>query len=172
MDIRSAELGKTYHLKLGSDSKPSGEHEQEFNLCVCPAWIFFREYPMRMPLLSYFFVVGMALLGLLFWSNTRLQSDGSPIKTSQLAGLPKIEFPDEPSQPLMTTVNFAAEHKGSGSEPASSVPTQDKKDAHRKKNAHLELKRKQANRRSRSQFAEYPSSNNLGIPLMGWWPTQ
>ena len=92
---------------------------------------------MRMPLLSYFFVVGMTLLGLLLWSNTRLQSNGSPIKSSQLAGLPKIEFPDEPSQPLMTTVNFAAEHKGSGSQPARSVPAQDKKDAQEKRTRNL-----------------------------------
>ena len=64
---------------------------------------------MRMPLLSYFLVVGTALLGLLLWSNNQLQSDGSPIRTSQLTGLPKIELPKEPSQPLVTTGNFAAE---------------------------------------------------------------
>ena len=62
---------------------------------------------MRMPILSYFLIVGAALLGLLLWSSAELPSSGSPIQTSQLVGVPKSEPQRDPSQPLMTAANFA-----------------------------------------------------------------
>jgi hypothetical protein len=63
---------------------------------------------MRMPIFTYFVVVGTALLALLVLSSYEFPDVGSPIKTSQLVGLPKVELRPEPQQ-LMTTSNLAVE---------------------------------------------------------------
>ena len=66
---------------------------------------------MRMPIFTYLVAAGAALLALLILSSYELPDVGSPINTSQLVGLPKVE-PRPELQPLMTTSNFAAEEKG------------------------------------------------------------
>ena len=63
---------------------------------------------MRMPIFTYFMVIGTALLALFMLSSYELPNVGSPIKTSQVVGLPKVE-PRPEQQPLMTISNFAAE---------------------------------------------------------------
>jgi hypothetical protein len=63
---------------------------------------------MRMPILAYFTVMGTTLLLLLNLSGYALPDVGSPIKTSQLAGLPKIQFRPDTEPPLMSSFNFGA----------------------------------------------------------------
>jgi hypothetical protein len=77
---------------------------------------------MRMPLLTYFVVVGATLVTLLNLSSYALPDIGSPIETSQLVGLPKsVELPPDP-RPLMSATNFGAREKeGTGSQLSSAV---------------------------------------------------
>ena len=65
---------------------------------------------MRMPILSYFIVAGTALVALLFWVSNGLDPNNSPIKTSQIVGVPE-PFKAQPEQPQykVDNVNFAAE---------------------------------------------------------------
>jgi hypothetical protein len=68
---------------------------------------------MRMPIFSYFIVVGTALLGLLFWwTNGIDHTDGSAVQTSQVIGVPK-PFKASPELPQyrVTGVNFAVPYK-------------------------------------------------------------
>ena len=44
---------------------------------------------MRMPLLHYFVVVGSVLVGLLFWISNEIEPNSSPLKTSQVIGVPR-----------------------------------------------------------------------------------
>ena len=62
---------------------------------------------MRMPILAYFAVIGAALLALLNLSAYALPDVGSPIKTSQITGLPKVA-PRPDAEPLMPLTRFAA----------------------------------------------------------------
>jgi hypothetical protein len=66
---------------------------------------------MRMPILAYFIVMGAALIGLLLVSSYELPDVGSPIKTSQLAGLPKVEARPDIDPMMTTSSNFAAPEK-------------------------------------------------------------
>jgi hypothetical protein len=115
---------------------------------------------MPMPILSYVLVVGAVLLGLLLWTNDELPSDVSAMKTSQLVGLPKSELPREPSQPLITTANFAAEEEPparSGDTPL----TQEKNGSiHHSRVPHeRKAESKQLKTRSKNRFAEFPQDN-------------
>jgi hypothetical protein len=68
---------------------------------------------MRMPIFSYFIVVGTALLGLLFWwTNGVDHADGSAVQTSQVIGVPKA-FKASPELPQyrVTGVNFAVPYE-------------------------------------------------------------
>ena len=115
---------------------------------------------MRMPLLSYFLIVGAALLGLLLWSSDELSFSGSPIVTSQLVGLPKSKPQREPSQPLNTAANFAAEEAPparSGDTPLTqekSAPRHNSRVAHERKAESEQLKT-----RTKNRFAEFPQDN-------------
>lgn len=115
---------------------------------------------MRMPIFSYFLVVGAALLGLLLWSSTELPSSGSPIQTSQLVGVPKFEPQRHPPQPLNTAANFAAEEAPparSGDTPLTqekSAPRHNSRVAHERKAESEQLKTRIKNR-----FAEFPQDN-------------
>ena len=63
---------------------------------------------MRMPILSYFFVVGAVLTVLLLWFGDDGDLQGAPLRTSQQVGVPK-PFKGQPeSMPDVTNVNFAA----------------------------------------------------------------
>jgi hypothetical protein len=64
---------------------------------------------MRMPLLRYFMVVGSVLIGLLFWVSNESEPNSSPIKTSQVVGVPRPFKATRPElMPDLTAVNFAA----------------------------------------------------------------
>jgi hypothetical protein len=115
---------------------------------------------MRMPIFSYFLVVGAALLGLLLWSSDEMPSSGPPIQTSQLVGLPKSAPQREPSQPLMTTANFAAEEPHP-SRSGDTLLTQEKSVP--RHNSHVARERKveseQLKTRTKNRFAEFPQDN-------------
>jgi hypothetical protein len=61
------------------------------------------------PIISYFAVMGTILFSLLLLADYMLPLTDSTPKTSQIVGLQKADLRPEPSHPLMTTSNFAAE---------------------------------------------------------------
>ena len=68
---------------------------------------------MRMPLLRYFMVVGSVLVGLLFWVSNESEPNSSPLKTSQVVGVPRPFKATRPElMPDLTAVNFAAAPNG------------------------------------------------------------
>ena len=99
---------------------------------------------MQMPIFTYFVAAGTALLALLMLYSYELQDDGSPIKTSQLVGLPKIEPRPEP-QPLMTTSNFAAEKENPATRTSSTAYAQETI-APKQQNAQLTNQRQSASK--------------------------
>ena len=114
---------------------------------------------MRMPVLSYFAVVGSVLLGLLYWAGDKGASEGSAFKTSQTVGIPK-SFAPQPRQqqplPEITTVNFASEYDQP--QPAAAA-----KPAELKPAKSVETKRKDkattGYRPTWDRFVEYPHDN-------------
>jgi hypothetical protein len=113
---------------------------------------------MRMPVLSYFVVVGSVLLGLLYWAGDKGASEGSAFKTSQTVGIPK-SFSPQPQQqqplPEVTTVNFASEYDQPEPKAAKPVEAKPAKSA--------ETKRKDKTtvgyRPTWNRFVEYPHDN-------------
>jgi hypothetical protein len=95
---------------------------------------------MRMPILAYFVVIGIALTALLDLSSYALPDVGSPIKTSQLVGLPGVE-PRPDRQPVTSAFNF-----GSAKE---SVDTQSPERAYAKAPASLQQQNVQLPTKSR-----------------------
>ena len=67
---------------------------------------------MRMPLFSYFVVMGFTLtLALIFVSN-RIEPLGSPVPTSQIVGIAKPFKPESERSPYtITGTNFAAAYR-------------------------------------------------------------
>lgn len=64
---------------------------------------------MRMPIFSYFLVMGTVLAALIIWLGGETQSNDSALKTSQVVGLPKpFKPPPETAPYRITGVNFAA----------------------------------------------------------------
>jgi len=100
---------------------------------------------MRMPILSYFVVVGTTLLALLTLSSYELADVGSPIKTSQSVGLRKVETrPDW--QPFMTTSNFGAEEKESPATQTSNAAYAKEIGTPKPQNVHLTKQRQPASK--------------------------
>ena len=67
---------------------------------------------MRMPLFSYFIVMGFTLTLALLFISDRIEPLGSPVPTSQILGIAKSFKPEpEPSPYQITATNFAATHK-------------------------------------------------------------
>ena len=65
---------------------------------------------MRMPIFSYFLVVGAVLTGLLIWLGDDGDLQSAPLRTSQQIGVPK-PFKGQPeTMPDITNANFAAAH--------------------------------------------------------------
>jgi hypothetical protein len=62
---------------------------------------------MRMPIFSYFIVMGTVLVGLLFWVSNEIDPNSVPLKTSQVVGVPR-PFKATRPEPILTAVNFAA----------------------------------------------------------------
>src|SRR5215475_2413505 len=88
---------------------------------------------MRMPILSYFIVAGTTLFALLFWLSNGLDPNSSPIRTSQIVGVPE-PFKAQPEEPRykVDNVNFAAEQEPPVINPAqSTAPTAKQKATNR-----------------------------------------
>src|SRR5262249_31694070 len=82
---------------------------------------------MRMPLFSYFAVVGVALTLALLFISSRIQPLGSPVPTSQIVGIAKPFKPEPERSPYtITGTNFAAAYK-----PASARATEEPKPVRR-----------------------------------------
>ena len=78
-----------------------------------------------MPLVAYFAVMGATLLVLLNLSSYALLDVGSPIKTSQLAGLPKVK-PRPDAEPLtLSTFNFGAPKESTTSQLPDTIYAKD-----------------------------------------------
>ena len=73
---------------------------------------------MRMPILSYFLVVGSVLTGLLIMFGNAGEQSGSPATTSQQVGIPKFKAQPESEHARATAVNFAAERRRTDSKRA------------------------------------------------------
>ena len=67
---------------------------------------------MRMPLFSYFVVMGFTLTLALIYISDRIEPRGSPVRTSQIVGIAK-PFKPEPERSAYTVTgsNFAAAYK-------------------------------------------------------------
>jgi hypothetical protein len=67
---------------------------------------------MRMPLFSYFVVMGSTLALALIFISDRIEPRGSPVPTSQIVGLAKPFKPEPERSPYKVTgTNFAAAYK-------------------------------------------------------------
>src|SRR5262249_51709196 len=66
---------------------------------------------MRMPIFSYFVVVGAVLTGLLIWFGDDGELASAPLRTSQQAGIPKRSKAKPETSPAITPVNFGATAK-------------------------------------------------------------
>jgi hypothetical protein len=80
---------------------------------------------MRMPLFSYFVVMGSTLTLALIFISDRIEPLGSPVSTSQTVGI-RVPFKPEPERSpyKITGTNFAAAYKPASSRAADeSKPT-------------------------------------------------
>ena len=85
---------------------------------------------MRMPIFSYFMVVGSVLTGLLLWFGNEGQPIGTTLtSSSQMVGIPKFKPEPEPEHARATAVNFAAEYKRPEIKPVKTTDTQRKQKA-------------------------------------------
>ena len=67
---------------------------------------------MRMPLFSYFVVMGLTLTLALIYISDRIEPLGSPVPTSQIVGIAKPFKPEPERSPyIITGTNFAATYK-------------------------------------------------------------
>jgi len=106
---------------------------------------------MRMPILAYFVFVGTALIGLLLLSSCELPEVGSPIKTSQMAGLPKVESRPDSEPVAAVSSNFAAPE--SQALQSLNEIRAEQISAHKPRSAHP-VKQQQADRNSTSRVRE------------------
>jgi hypothetical protein len=104
---------------------------------------------MRMPLFSYFTVVGTIVLGLLFWLGGEIEPNSSPLKTSQTVGAPRpFKAGPEPPTDRITSTNFAAAYAKPSLKPVKAA------EAHREKKISSHSKAPTS-----SLLAEYPHDN-------------
>ena len=79
---------------------------------------------MRMPLFSYFVVMGFTLTLALIYISDRIEPRGSPVRTSQIVGIAKPFKPEpERSAYTITGSNFAAAYKPASARAAEPKPT-------------------------------------------------
>lgn len=122
---------------------------------------------MRMPILAYFVFVGTALIGLLLLASYELPDVGSPIKTSQIAGLPKVETQPDREPVTTASFNFAApENESEALKSVNGIHAEQIND-HKPKSSHP-VKRQQTERNSASitrerRIAEYSHDVVMGI---------
>ena len=68
---------------------------------------------MRIPIFSYFLVVGSVLIGLLLWFGNEGVPNETTLTSSQMIGIPKFKPEPEDEHARATAVNFAAEYQRS-----------------------------------------------------------
>ena len=120
---------------------------------------------MRMPLLAYFVVIGTTLLALLNLSSYALPDVGSPIKTSQLVGVPKVE-PRPDAEPLTSTFNFGAPKENVATQLPNTIYAKDtssfkKQSAHLAKQRQTESKDKSTSRERRVAVYSYDAMMSI-----------
>lgn len=109
---------------------------------------------MRMPILSYFLVVGSVLTGLLIWFGPESPPGDAARMTSQTVGIPKIKAEPEPDHARVTAVNFAAAHERPDTRPVKAA------DAPRRQKAATDNSTPYNSAPWRPhRFAEFPHSN-------------
>jgi hypothetical protein len=102
---------------------------------------------LRMPIFSYFLVVGSVLTGLLLWFGSESQPIGTALTSSQTLGIPKFKPEPEDEHARATAVNFAAEYKRP--KPVKTAETPRKQKATTNSSEPL----------TRNRFAEFPHDN-------------
>ena len=117
---------------------------------------------MRMPIVSYFIVVGAVLTGLLIWFGDDGELESAPLRTSQHIGIPK-PFKGKPeSMPDITNMNFAAARERPAAE-RERAPEKSAKVAAQPKPRHKTVVRTWQPSPARNWFAEYPHDTLMGI---------
>ena len=124
---------------------------------------------MRMPIFSYFIVVGAVLTGLLIWLGDDGDLQSAPMRTSQQIGMPK-PFKGQPETMVdITNVNFAAPHESPSAERAPEKPAKvaaEPKPRHKPKAV---VRNWQPNWQpswepaARNSYAAYPHDNLMGL---------
>jgi hypothetical protein len=115
---------------------------------------------MRMPLLSYFVVMSVAVSAALILVSSWMEPQPNPIATSQIEGLQKRYTSEpEPSYPV-TATNFAAPHKASD---AMAQATEESKPARAAKNSRKEREDDKPNRPVWRSMADYPINLMMSI---------
>jgi hypothetical protein len=106
---------------------------------------------LRMPILSYFLVVGGALVGLLllFGNGNGTEPIGAPLTSAQTVGLPSFKPEPETEHARVTAVNFAAAYKHSEGKSAKTAETRPRPKAIANYSKPESL----------SRFAEFPHTN-------------
>jgi hypothetical protein len=108
-----------------------------------------RRSKLRMPIFSYFLVVGSVLAGLLLWFGNGSEPIRTALTTSQTIGIPKFkpEPEPEPEHARVTAVNFATEYKRPKPVKTAETPPRQKATTNYSKPQPL------------SHFAEFPHDN-------------
>ena len=114
-------------------------------IALSPVW----EKQMRMPIFSYFLVVGSVLIGLLLWFGNEGVPNETTLTSSQMVGIPKFKPRPELEHARATTVNFAAEYRRPKTNPVKAADTPRRQKA---TNNPLEPLR-------RNRLAEFPHDN-------------
>jgi hypothetical protein len=104
-----------------------------------------------MPILSYFLVVGSALVGLLllFGNGNGAEPIGAPLTSTQTVGLPSFKAEPETEHARVTAVNFAAAYGHSERKSVKTAQTRPRQKAIAK----------YPKPESLSRFAEFPHTN-------------
>jgi hypothetical protein len=76
---------------------------------------------MRMPIFSYFLVMGTLLIGVLLWISKVIEPERSGPTTSQIVGVPKFKAEPESAHARVTAVNFGADYARPATKPAKTV---------------------------------------------------
>jgi hypothetical protein len=104
---------------------------------------------MRMPIFSYFLIVGSVLTGLLLWFGNESQPIETALTSSQMVGIPKRKPEPELEHARATAVNFGAEYKHPETRPVVTADTPPKRKT--TINSLVPLKR--------NRFAGFPHDN-------------
>jgi hypothetical protein len=83
----------------------------------------FGRSKLRMPIFSYFLVVGSVLAALLMWFGNESEPAGPAFPSPQTVGIPKFKPEPEAEHARATAVNFAAAYEPSERKSAKAAAT-------------------------------------------------